>query len=80
MDRYRKNDIGVGEKGVILIAKTNTQGLILVSFLIVLALFPKDADTDHILLQFIGASKMGSREKTQTPAVDLQRLVNGELH
>ena len=73
-------DAGILKKIVHLFIPLHLQGLILVPGLIVVPVFPEDADADEVLAQFKGTAQMGTREKTETTAVDLEGLVHREFH
>src|SRR5258708_31413170 len=80
MDEDRKLDARVSEEGVTFFDETNFHRAIHISLLIVVAIFPQDANTNKILFQFKCAPQMGSGKKAESTAVYLQRLVDGKLH
>ena len=80
MDDDRKQDIRVRKKPVILVTEINPQRLVLVTLLVIVALLPKDADANQVLLQLIGATQVRAGQETEAAAINFQRLIDGKLH
>src|SRR5690606_14852201 len=80
VDRDGKNDIRILQEEIFLVAKAYFEGLILVTVLVVITFLPENADSDKILLEFVGATQVRSREKAEASRVYFQRLVDGKLH
>src|SRR5664279_1612226 len=68
------------KKWILLFNPGDLQTLILISGLIIVTIFPQDADENGILPEFIGTPHVGSGQESQTPTVNLQGLMDGKFH
>ena len=80
IDFNREPDVGVFEEGIILFKKQHIHRLILLAYLVVVAVFPEDTDSDDVLMFFICTPHVRPGEETEAAAVCLQGLINGKFH
>src|SRR6476659_4690582 len=80
VNRDLEIDPRVFQKAVDLFHPGYLKRLVLVACLIVVAVFPKNADAQKVLTKLVGAAEVRSGEKTQTAAINFQRLMNRKFH
>ena len=72
-------DAGVLEEGVFHSAELNGEIKVITAGLIVVAVSPENADAAEVLPQIRCRAHVGACQEAETPGVDLEALVDGEL-
>ena len=80
INSHRKLNPRILEVIVSFFHQAGCHGAVLLPLLVVIAVFPKHPDTDHILFQVKGGLQVGAGQKAQAPGIDFQPLVDTELH
>ncbi|MNT77564.1 hypothetical protein D3C72_2166940 [compost metagenome] len=80
MDLDLKFDARIFQKAVHFLGPDWIQGLIHISALVVVTIFPQNPDSHEILFQIVSTFHMRTCKESQTATVDLKRLVYCEFH
>src|SRR4051812_41392228 len=80
MNGYLEFDAGIFKKAVDLFHPGNLECLVLITHLVVIAIFPQDAYGHQVLAYFISTAEVGAGKESKTTAIYFEGLMNSILH